>query len=185
MLHTDLCTRYAHKSPKDGFNNQFTSIFDYITADLEMSRWGRGVSYHDFELTIGTEYASYIIANGYEPEILSWFPINIEEEVLRYYISQKEYNIPDALQRGVINMIFRKSFKVSIKKNQPPVPAISIEESSYKNNYIECSKQLSDARKTLDEILKSKRWKIGDLIGRPYRTVKNFIINNRPQRGRY
>lgn len=176
MLHSDLCAQYAHKSPRNGFNNQFTSYPDSASVDLEMARWGRGVSYHDFELTIGPKYARHIIANGYEPEIMSWFPINIEEDLLRYYISQKKYNIPEALQCGVLNLIFRKSVDDNMPQTQFAAPPISITDSSFRKNYLDCTIQLSKAQQTIDEILSSKRWKIGNLIGSPYRIAKKFFL---------
>ena len=175
MLPTDLCTRYAHKSPRDGFNDQFDPIPNSAEADLALMRWGRGVSYHDFELTIGPEYGEHIIANGYEPEILSWFPVNLEEEVLRYYMEQKGYDIPAALQRFALNMVLKKSVAGEPDRELPPAPALTIGDSSYMDKYLEYSRELAAARKRLDEILASKRWKIGSVIGSPYRAVKRFF----------
>lgn len=175
LLQSELCALYAQKSPRDGFNDNFLDESDPIDTDLKMTRWGRGVSYHDFELTIGPDYGSHIIASGYEPEILSWFPVNIEEEILRFYVTQKGYSIPAALQRGVLNLIICKTVNNSSRQSQYVAPPLSIGTDSFENLYLECNKQLAETRKTLQEILASKRWKIGSLIGMPYRTIKKLF----------
>ena len=110
MLPSDLCARYSVNSPRDGFNDYFFEDENLIDLDVKMSRWGRGVSYHDFELTIGDEYAKYIIANGYEKEILEWFGVTLEEDILRFYIDNKKYKINNAFKRSVLNLILKKLF---------------------------------------------------------------------------
>ncbi|WP_198170048.1 class I SAM-dependent methyltransferase [Burkholderia savannae] len=50
-LPNELAIDYAKHTPRTGFN----SVFDFSTtdADVRMSRWGRGISFHDFQVAIG------------------------------------------------------------------------------------------------------------------------------------
>ena len=83
--------------------------------------------------------------------------------------------------QGVIHRQCRKSMQgkgdgdVGFFGELPQAPALSITDRSFKDRYLECSKELTDTRKSLEEILASKRWKIGSMIGSPYRAVKRFL----------
>ncbi len=177
LLHSDLCAKYSPKSKRDGFNDNFSKTnLTQKEIDLKMTRWGRGVSYHDFELTLGPNYSEYIVSNGYEPEILSWFSVNTEEEVLRYYISEKGYEIPPGLTRVVLNLIFMKGNVPKtdvINNNVPPISIGMIKPMMKKLSTLE--KELDEKSRLLDQILSSKRWRLGNIVAAPYRLFRRLL----------
>lgn len=176
MLPSDICSLYSKKSPRDGFNDEFSSILPRDEIDMKMTRWGRGISYHDFELTLGGNYAEHIVANGFEPEILTWFPVNLEEEILRFYITEKNLHIPDALTRSVLNIIFKKDNVPGDKPKLAGPPTLTISTGLCHEKLADCRIKLQEKTRTLDDILSSKRWKIGNFICSPYRYFKKFIL---------
>jgi S-adenosylmethionine-dependent methyltransferase len=50
-LPTEVAIDYARLTPRGGFNAEFNS--PDAGAALRMERWGRGVSFHDFEIALG------------------------------------------------------------------------------------------------------------------------------------
>ncbi len=110
LLPSELYARYANHSERQDFKTDFSDWQTLSARDLDtrISRWGRGVSYHDFELALGKDHGRYIVANGFEEEILSWFEVSLEEELLRYYFTEKKLAVPLAFSRVVLNIIYQK-----------------------------------------------------------------------------
>jgi len=104
-------------SLRSGYNRSYSQGLEVFY------RWGLGASYHEFEIALGEKYKEYICAEGFESEILSWFGVNLEEELLRYYLKEKKLNIPLAFSRSVLNVTFMKPKQDgSIKKMNTEVP---------------------------------------------------------------
>jgi S-adenosylmethionine-dependent methyltransferase len=122
LLPSELYARYAEYSNRRRFNTSFSKFEQMSLQELDTAimRWGRGVSYHDFELAMGPEYGSCLVANGFEEEILSWFEVTFEEELLRQYFSVKELNVPLAFSRMVLNLIFKKNNSIDCKPDKVP-----------------------------------------------------------------
>ncbi|OQX12288.1 MAG: hypothetical protein BWK76_17915 [Desulfobulbaceae bacterium A2] len=173
MLPSELCARYAVKSTRAGFNQDFSSHpMRPEEVELKMSRWGRGVSYHDFELAIGDDYAEHLVANGYEEEILTWFSDSVEEQVLRYYLWAKKINIPVGFARVALHLIFRKGAGLTGGAALPEPPPMVL------GNVVELQQRLKTCEETLriseaqlQQIVQSKRWKLGNLVAWPYRLL--------------
>ncbi len=172
MLPSDLCARYAVKSSRAGFNQDFSSAaLRPEEVGLKMSRWGRGVSYHDFELAIGDEYAAHIVANGYEEEILSWFSDSVEEQVLRYYLWAKEIDIPVGFARVALHLIFRKG-SVAGGVCLPDPPALALGNvAELQQRLAVCEARLQETERHVQQLVQSKRWKFGSLMAWPYRLL--------------
>ena len=110
LLPSELYARYADHSDRQDFRTDFLD-WDTLSArelDTRIMRWGRGVSFHDFELALGMDHGRSIVANGFEEEILSWFEVSLEEELLRYYFTEKKLTVPLAFSRVVLNIIYQK-----------------------------------------------------------------------------
>ena len=111
MLPHDLCLKYYHNSPRDVFvesmerNVANKSIKD---ATLRLNRWGRGISYHEFEIALGDAYKNNLVAQGFEDEILSWFGVTKEEELLRMFMEDLKLEIPIGFTRECLNLIYKK-----------------------------------------------------------------------------
>ncbi len=176
LLPSELYARYADRSPRDGFSTGFENFDTISTQELDTSimRWGRGVSYHDFELALGKNHGQYLVANGFEKEILSWVEVSFEEELLRHYFVEKALDVPLAFSRVVLNVIYKKS-----DTTQPCTE--DIPENKFLTNMGIVRAQnasILQLENQLHDILTSKRWLIGSIIGAPYRKMKSFFSHS-------
>ena len=170
LLPTELYARYMKNSPRKGFNDIFSEYENMSLEALEtkICRWGRGVSYHDFEIAMGSDYWKYIVCNGFEPEILEYLDVPQEEELLRMYIKQRqELKIPSAFTRVFLNFILKKSETVCHELPLPP----ENQKFTLKNSDTDHDELLL-LRQTLTEMENSARWKLGCFIAWPYRKMK-------------
>ena len=172
LLPTELYAMYMSHSPREGFKDDFTEYEDISVEELEtkICRWGRGISYHDFEICLGLEYEKYIICNGFEQEILEYLDVSQEEELLRMYIQQRqELQIPLAFTRVFLNFILKKSETIASELPSPPENKIYTLRNSNINH-----DELRQLRQTLAEMQNSARWKLGSFIAWPYRKLKEI-----------
>ena len=78
-------------------------------AELTRIRLGTGISFHDFQIALGIEdLGPILVADGYEPEMLAWFPITLEERLLQTFFLARDVPAPIGFARFVLNVILRK-----------------------------------------------------------------------------
>jgi 2-polyprenyl-3-methyl-5-hydroxy-6-metoxy-1,4-benzoquinol methylase len=78
-------------------------------ALLMLDRHGTGVSYHEFITALKEDdLARLVIADGFEDEMLDWFPINLEDRLLQTFFLEQNVAVPIGFSRRVLNLIFRK-----------------------------------------------------------------------------
>lgn len=97
VLPDELAILYACKSPREDFKEAISQSED---KKHELYWWGRGLSYHEFELTVNDPN---IIGDGYDPE---FSPPNINETQLRDILL--ELGIHQGYSRNDLNLIFKK-----------------------------------------------------------------------------
>lgn len=180
LLPATLYARYADHSPREGFGGCFAKADSMSLQELDTSimRWGRGASFHDFELALGKDHGRYLVAHGFEKEILSWVDVHFEEELLRHYFLTKKLDVPLAFSRVVLNVIYKKSEMPN--PELAPVPeSIFVADKQLlreQNSIIRTlNERLAVTEKHLNEVLASKRWRIGNLIAAPYRKLKALL----------
>jgi len=180
LLPSELYARYADRSPREGFSSNFTNFTALSREELDTSimRWGRGVSYHDFELALGRDYHRYLVANGFEGEMLSWFEVSLEEELLRYFFLAKELDVPLAFSRVVLNLIFKKNEDINvtgedIPKNRFIFDLYTVTEQDHHIDTLR--KNLAARELQLNEVLSSKRWRLATALTSPYRKLKRML----------
>ncbi len=181
MTPTDLYVRYAKHSPRNGFNKSFDDyeIKDYRELDVQISRWGRGVSYHDFELAFGSGFNDAIVASGFEKEILSWVDVCFEEELLRFFVHHKHMDVHDAFTRAALNFILKKGDEVE-KRHCAAAPDFqhisSPQEMLALKGQLAGMQQLVEHKdRHLADILTSKRWKLLTSLTSPYRYLNSLV----------
>lgn len=110
LLPVELALRYYRKSPRHEFVVGLDGLTDPNMKAEQLHRWGLGVSYHDFEVSLGAGALNkYLWASGYELETINWFPPDLEERLMTSYfldLGINEVNIGYA--RPALNLIFRK-----------------------------------------------------------------------------
>lgn len=81
-LPMDVMLAYAARSPREAFRDAIHETPSDRRAEV-MTRWGRGISYHDFELAIAPDIHDRIVLDGYEPIITQCCPLRVEDALLR------------------------------------------------------------------------------------------------------
>lgn len=178
MLPDRLYAKYAVHSPRPAFAGSFKNEQQKSAEQLEVqiSRWGRGASYHDFELALGKDFRKYLVAEGFEPEILNWFSCTPEEELLRWYVQFKNYDIPIGFTRCVLNLIMKKH--TDRTRPDPALfepPALSFFTPDRQQRIRALEKQLQEKETLIKDIYRSKTWQLGNLFATPYRKIRNII----------
>ncbi len=127
MLPHELALAYAHKSPRDSLwpSLEASVAKGEAAATEHLIRWGRGVSYHEFELALGTSppLTDLVVGDGYDPEILATKGITLEERLLYTYAKAKNLRVPPAFFRESLDVILRKGGKpINAPIDHRPLP---------------------------------------------------------------
>lgn len=109
MLPHEVAVAYAAKSPRPSFPESIAAHRAVSEAEAEerLIRWGRGVSYHEFELALGP-LEDLVVGDGFDPEILGEKPIAIEDRLLYTYWRAAGLSVPTGFVRQSIDIILRK-----------------------------------------------------------------------------
>ncbi len=199
MLPYDLCLKYYQNSPRDVFvesmerNIANKSIKD---ATLRLNRWGRGISYHEFEIALGNAYKNNLVAQGFEAEILSWFAVTKEEELLRRFIEDLKLKIPIGFTRECLNLIYKKFNTTSENCRVPEIQySTGLNNDSIRENYelklkerkilIESKKmEIREKDRIINSLLRDKEliysswaYRIGNYLLQPFMFIR-FVLKN-------
>jgi 2-polyprenyl-3-methyl-5-hydroxy-6-metoxy-1,4-benzoquinol methylase len=109
MLPPEVAVRYAECSPRSTFPESMRQALAVSeeTAIEKLTRWGRGVSYHEFELALG-DLEGLVVGDGYDPEILSIKGISVSERCLYTYWVAAGIKAPVGFVRQDLDLILRK-----------------------------------------------------------------------------
>jgi len=109
LLPHELAIEYVQRSPRKGHVETMLRAQKQSqdVAEETLIRLGRGVSYHEFELAIG-DVNSLVVGDGFDPEPLSHYWVNLETRLLFTYAKLKGLDIHPAFLRSTIDVILRK-----------------------------------------------------------------------------
>jgi 2-polyprenyl-3-methyl-5-hydroxy-6-metoxy-1,4-benzoquinol methylase len=110
LLPDTIAFEYLDRVPRLAFRDTLARTLRDHPADApeQRIRWGLGVSYHEFELALGEPLDGLVVADGYEQEMVDFFPIGIDEELLTRYFIEAVPDIPMGFSRAVLNLVLRK-----------------------------------------------------------------------------
>jgi protein-L-isoaspartate O-methyltransferase len=111
MLPSTIALRYFRRSPRAAIVRDLERALEVSEQEAAMAliRLGLGISYHEFQLALREEDLSrLLVADGYEPEMLDWIPITLEERLLQTFFLEHKFSVPIGFTRCVLNLIFRK-----------------------------------------------------------------------------
>jgi S-adenosylmethionine-dependent methyltransferase len=105
----EVAIAYAHKSHRPSFPVSIRQGLDVSHAKAEevLTRWGRGVSYHDFELALG-DLTGLVVGDGFDEEILAMRAPIFEEKLLYAYVKANNLAIPPGFLKHSIDIILQK-----------------------------------------------------------------------------
>jgi ubiquinone/menaquinone biosynthesis C-methylase UbiE len=110
QLPREIQVRYAARSPREQFRSV---IADAATEGSDsaldvMTRWGSGISFHEFELAIGDRIHDSIVLDGYEREMTEFMPISGIDRTLQAIFKEYKVNAHRAFTRRFLYFVAQK-----------------------------------------------------------------------------
>ena len=127
MLPAELAVRYASRSPRETFVQTIAAELSASEARAieSLARWGRGVSYHEFEVALG-DLSGLVVADGFDPEILSIRPVVLPERCMFTYWRHAKITAPIGFVRQDLDLILKKPGGTPAPTTQPRELPISV-----------------------------------------------------------
>jgi ubiquinone/menaquinone biosynthesis C-methylase UbiE len=110
QLPREIQVRYAVRSPRDDFRWAIAEAGreGHEKALEAMTRWGSGISYHEFELGIGQDVHQFVVLDGYEPEITNIVPVSEIDTILQTVFKQFGVQAHRAFTRRSLYLVLQK-----------------------------------------------------------------------------
>jgi ubiquinone/menaquinone biosynthesis C-methylase UbiE len=111
QLPREIQVLYATKSPREEFRWAITHAAEsgQSAALAAMIRWGSGISFHEFELAIGSDVHDLIVLDGYEPEITAMVPVSAIDTTLQSIFKEFSIEAHRAFTRRHIYLVIQKT----------------------------------------------------------------------------
>ena len=118
-LPDELAIRYRHRSPREDFVASLDAAASAGDGALEeaFTRWGRGVSYHEFELVFD-DLPARTLATSWEPELLPEGNVHREELALQAVLDEIDPSLPASFSRYWLDLI--------VAASAPPSPRAQV-----------------------------------------------------------
>lgn len=106
LLPDELALRYFDRSERDDFKEDVSKALaeGEAAARQRLIRWGRGVSFHEFELVFA-DFPANVVACNYEPELLPTRELHSEELSLARLLKRVRPDIPPSFSRYWIDVV--------------------------------------------------------------------------------
>lgn len=161
MIPDELALLYYKNSPRNGFKDTLSVGLTISQEDAlsRLARFGRGVSFHEFEIALG-DIEEHVILEGYEPEILQLRGGLREEEIFLYkYIIKNKLHIPAAFAKRYLDIVFSKRKISSHAKAERAARLESIMKTAVDEELFKLQKKLLHHESTLSwRITAPLRW---------------------------
>ena len=107
LLPDELAADYYDRSPRPDFKAAMGDAAQRgRDALLEaLTRWGRGVSFHEFELVFGERLGEHVIASNYDPLLFVERPIQPDEVILARYLERWRPDLAPVWSRYWLDLI--------------------------------------------------------------------------------
>lgn len=109
MLPDELALLYSQRSPRVNFRDTMSRqvAVSKERAVETLNRWGRGVSFHEFEIILG-DLRGLVVGDGFDEEILRRKRLTLEESLLRTFLEETGVEVPIGFSRSSLDLILRK-----------------------------------------------------------------------------
>jgi SAM-dependent methyltransferase len=107
MLPDELALRYWDRSPREDLREAMQAAGSRDDALMTLTRRGRAVSYHEFEVALG-ELNDKVVGDGYDVETLNLTPHQKDELDLKELFASRGVGRPAAFTRYWLDVILRK-----------------------------------------------------------------------------
>ena len=152
-LPPELQLLYLDRSPRQQFAEEMSKLReqDPEAAALSLVRWGRGVSFHEFEIVLGANFHNYIIATGHEALIVPIAPrFDCDDQLLSLFRKLK-LGVSPAFARWFLYFIARKS-------TETPCPPSK--KMPWVDHELRLQRQVAQLQSEVDALRNSTSWKL-------------------------
>ncbi len=108
----EVAIDYARRTPRAELASDFATphLLGREAATEMLVRWGRGISYHDFEIAFGDDLrlSDVMVGDGFDPEILRIKPVDLEERLLLTFWKARRVGAPVGFVRQSVDVILKK-----------------------------------------------------------------------------
>ena len=104
MLPDELALRYWRRSERPDFLAEMEKAVAAGREADALIRWGRGVSYHDFEIAF-EDLAAHVVASSYDPLLFGERPVRREELALARVLERERPDLAPAFSRAWLDLI--------------------------------------------------------------------------------
>lgn len=104
MLDDELARRYWRRSERPDFREAMEEAVREGREAEALVRWGRGVSYHDFELVFD-DLGAHVIASSYDPLLFGDRFVRQDELALARVLERERPDLPPAFSRAWLDLI--------------------------------------------------------------------------------
>lgn len=106
LLPDELALGYYERSGRDDFRASIDAAAAKgpEAAGEAIVRWGRGVSFHEFEIVFG-DLTRHVIGSSYDPLLFPERPVHPEEVVLARYLERARPDLAPAFSRSWLDLI--------------------------------------------------------------------------------
>jgi hypothetical protein len=111
LLPDEISLHYMDRSIRPGFAEDFRKVFDetgWEGFSEKRHRAGLGVSYHDFEVAFDEDLSEILVGDGFDEEIIWFFPLGLDDHLLLTYFDKMKIGVPAGFARSVLSLAFRK-----------------------------------------------------------------------------
>ncbi len=108
MLPDELALDYRRLVPRDQLRDELEAAESQggREAALEaIARWGRGVSFHEFELVFGERLDRHVVASNYDPLLFGERPVQPDEVILWRYLERWRPDLAPVFSRYWLDLI--------------------------------------------------------------------------------
>ncbi len=126
LLPAPIALRYYRRTQRQRVIKTLDAAIQVSQQEAEQAlvRLGAGISFHDFQIALDIEDLGVLLAaDGYESEMLAWFPISLEERLLQTFFLTRDIPAPVGFARFVLNVILRKP--TGAMPTEPLIPPAS------------------------------------------------------------
>ncbi|HEV3056100.1 MAG TPA: methyltransferase domain-containing protein [Solirubrobacteraceae bacterium] len=118
LLPDELAADYYHRSARADFRDAIDqAAAGGRAATLEaIVRWGRGVSFHEFELVFGDRLDRHVLASNYDPLLFAERPVHPDEVILARYLDRWRPDLAPVWSRYWLDVILSPT---EISKRKP------------------------------------------------------------------
>jgi S-adenosylmethionine-dependent methyltransferase len=110
QLPDELAIRYVDRSPRADYVAEIQAARERgeDAALMELTRQGRGVSYHEFELALDAPLERLVVGDGYDPEMVAMNPVDHYELVLKDFFRREGLGVPVGFTRHWLDLLLRR-----------------------------------------------------------------------------